>query len=80
MIKDLWLVLTGKLSSALYYRVMDNWSKANDKIAELQGELFNYKSAMEDPNLQRASDEIGQKAMARIMAEAQARRKMEGRG
>lgn len=102
MIKDLWLVLTGKLSlnmledsalkehnlrahvNQLVQQAQIERRKLLEPISIAVGRLVAkldpaYISDELDPGRRAASDDIGRKAMARITAEATARRKMEGR-
>src|SRR5882757_2573158 len=91
MIKDLWLVLTGKLSSQRFedaqLQVFNCKAHCDhliqqriEPISIAVGRLLaktdpNYFIDELDPSRRAASDDIGRKAMARIMAEAAARRK-----
>lgn len=102
MIKDLWLILTGKLSSRmledaslrehnlhmhcdhLVQQAQIERRKFLEPVSIAVGRLVakldpTYASDELDPTRRAASDDIGRKAMVRITAEAQARRKMESR-
>lgn len=85
MLRDLWLVLTGRISSEQYYawrrEVVDLHQIINTRFQSLEGEIWKLRNELVatfndemSPKRQQMSQELGKKMQRKLIAEDKARR------